>query len=226
MWRFLFDMLCYADSLLLFPWALHVMKAWILARSAEALQSLCHAELEEANVQLRPELATAHTKVAKVERREWSLTSDYDGLHRDFDDLQTSLVAIVKEKANLERVEHEKAQWFCNLLRKKLAELRQDMEESIATLGGLCMYFPTTNATISDMLEWFWTEVQSLPTTFAECNENITCFALIDVFKMLAGVGCEHLPELRKSALSCDASLLQDVPDDHGKPEDCEVLVD
>jgi hypothetical protein len=30
-------------------------------------------------------------------------------------------------------------------------------------------------------------------------------------------VECEHLPELKKSALSCDASLLHDVPDDLGK---------
>jgi hypothetical protein len=56
------------------------------------------------------------------------------------------------------------------------------------------MDFPATNATVSDMLEWFQTEVQSLPTAFAECNENITCFALIGVLKVFVGVGCEHLP--------------------------------
>jgi hypothetical protein len=64
------------------------------------------------------------------------------------------------------------------------------------------------------MLEWFCTEVQALPTAFAECNENITCFALVGVFKMLAGVECEHLSELKILALSCDASVLHSVPDD------------
>jgi hypothetical protein len=64
-------------------------------------------KLEEANAQLRAELATAHTNVAEVERRERSLTSDYDGLCRDFGDLQTSHVAVVKEKANLEKTERE-----------------------------------------------------------------------------------------------------------------------
>jgi hypothetical protein len=34
---------------------------------------------------------------------------------------------------------------------------------------------------------------------------------------MLTGVECGHLPELKKSALSYDASLLHDVPDDLGK---------
>jgi hypothetical protein len=60
-------------------------------------------------------------------------------------------------------------------------------------------------------------EVQALPTTFAECNENITCFMLVGVFKMLAGVECEHLPELKKLPLSCDALILHDVTNDIGR---------
>jgi hypothetical protein len=48
-----------------------------------------------------------------------------------------------------------------------------------------------------------------MPTTFAECNKNITCYTLIGVFQMLAGEGCEHVPELRKLANSCNALILQ-----------------
>jgi hypothetical protein len=51
-----------------------------------------------------------------------------------------------------------------------------------------------------------------MPTAFTECNENITSYALVGVFQMLVGEGCEHLPELKKLALSCDASILQDFP--------------
>jgi hypothetical protein len=79
------------------------------------------------------------------------------------------------------------------------------------------MDFPAINTTVSTLLDWFWMEVRALPTTFAECNENITCFVLVGVLKMLAGVECEHLLELKKSALSCDASILHDVPDDIGR---------
>jgi hypothetical protein len=51
-------------------------------------------------------------------------------------------------------------------------------------------------------------KVQALPTTFAECNKNITGSALVGgVFKMLAVVECEHLLKLKKLALSCDASI-------------------
>jgi hypothetical protein len=42
----------------------------VAAKSMEVQQSLCITELEEANVGLRAELATAHTKVAEVECRE------------------------------------------------------------------------------------------------------------------------------------------------------------
>jgi hypothetical protein len=78
------------------------------------------------------------------------------------------------------------------------------------------MNFPSANTTVTDFLEWFWMEVQALPIAFSECNENMTCFALIGVIKMLAGVECGHLSELKKLALSCDDSLLHDVPDDVG----------
>jgi chromosome segregation ATPase len=193
------------------------MKAQVSAKSAEVQQSLRNAELEEANARLRAELAAAHTKVAEVEHCERALSTDYDGLCKDFNDLWTSHAAVVQEKADLEKTERENVQWFWNLLRKKLAELQRDTEESVAAIGGWCEDFPVTNATVSTLFDWFRTEVQALSTAFAECNENISCFTLVGVFKMLAGVECEYLLELKKLALSCDASILHDVPDDIGR---------
>jgi predicted metallo-beta-lactamase superfamily hydrolase len=109
---------------------------------AEVPQSLRITELEEANTQLRTELAAAHTKVAEVEHHERTLSSDYDGLRKDFDDLRTSYAAIVQEKVNLEKTEHEKVQRSQNLLRKKLVELQRDTEESVAALKGGAWIFP------------------------------------------------------------------------------------
>jgi hypothetical protein len=71
------------------------------------------------------------------------------------------------------------------------------MQATVAALGGRCMDFSSANTTANNFLEWFRMEVQALPTAFAECNENITCYTLIGVFKMLAGVECEHLVELK-----------------------------
>jgi hypothetical protein len=55
-------------------------------------------ELEEAKAQLR------------VEHHEQPLTSNYEGLSRDFDDLRTLHDVVVKEKLDLEKMEREKAQ--------------------------------------------------------------------------------------------------------------------
>jgi hypothetical protein len=39
------------------------------------------------------------------------------------------------------------------------------------------------------MLDWFRTEEQAQPSAFAEANQNITCYAVAGILKMLAGLG-------------------------------------
>jgi hypothetical protein len=104
-----------------------------------------------------------------------------------------------------------KLQRFQDSIRKKLTEHRRDTEASVATLGGRSVKFPS-DASLSDFFKWFQKEIESMPIAFMECNENITCYALIGIFQMLTGEGCEHLLELKKLALSYDASILRDFP--------------
>jgi hypothetical protein len=59
---------------------------------------------------------------------------------------------MVKEKAEVEKTECVKLQQFQDSLRKRLAELRRDMEASVAALGGRCVEFPT-NPSVFDFLE-------------------------------------------------------------------------
>jgi hypothetical protein len=62
------------------------------------------------------------------------------------------------------------------------------------------MNFPSANTTVTEFLECFQMEVQAVSIAFSECNENITNYALIGVFKMLAGwsVGiCQSLKSWR-----------------------------
>jgi hypothetical protein len=82
------------------------------------------------------------------------------------------------------------------------------MEAAVSTLGGRSVEFPTGNS-LSDFFKWFQMEITSMPTAFVECNDNITCYALIGLFQILATEGCEHVTELRKLAHSYDASVLQ-----------------
>jgi hypothetical protein len=116
------------------------------------------------------ELVAANAKVTDVESSERAFISNHGTLDSDFSDLETAHTALGKEKEKVEKTEREKAQLFCNLLRKKLACLRHDMEKLVATLGGQCFEFPATNATVGDMLDWFRNEVQGLSTTFNESN--------------------------------------------------------
>jgi ElaB/YqjD/DUF883 family membrane-anchored ribosome-binding protein len=191
-------------------------KSRIVKKSAEMQQTVRMAELQETNAQLRAELNAAQSKLSEVEHHEQAMTSAYEDLKRDFNEMRSSHAAVVKEKADLEKTEHEKVRRFQNSLLKKLADLRGNTEASVAALWGRCVEFPY-DAFVSDLLKWFQVEVAAMPIAFAECNDNITCYALIGIFEMLVGEGCDHLAELKKLALSCDASLLEDFPEDLGR---------
>jgi hypothetical protein len=132
----------------------------------------------------------------EVESHQRALISDYGSLHNDFNDLETMQITLGKEKDNVEKTECEKAQRFRNLLREKPAGLRHDMEKSVAMLSGQCFEFPATGATVGDMLDWFRMEVQALPAAFTESNQNITCYVVSGIIRMLVGVECGHLTGL------------------------------
>jgi hypothetical protein len=82
-----------------------------IAEKSMVLQQNAHvAELEEANARLLVELNIARSRLAEVEHREQALTSNYEDLRKDFDDLRTSHDAVVIEKVDLEKTECEKVQ--------------------------------------------------------------------------------------------------------------------
>jgi hypothetical protein len=179
------------------------MKSWIAKKSTEAQQAARVAELEKANVQL-----------GDVEHCEWALTSIYEDLKKDFGDVRSSHAVVVREQ--VDKTECAKLQRFQDSLRKGLAELQRDTEALVAVLGGRCAEFPS-EASMPDFLEWIWAEVAAMPIAFTKCNKNISCYALISIFQLIVREGCEHFPELKKLALSCDASLLQDFSADVGR---------
>jgi hypothetical protein len=55
-------------------------------------------ELEGANASLRAELEAARSKFAEVERREPTLTSENEGLKKDFVDAHSTREAAVRDK--------------------------------------------------------------------------------------------------------------------------------
>jgi hypothetical protein len=131
---------------------------------------------------LRADLDAAHSKLVEVEGRERALTSAYEEVKKDFNDLSSLHNVVLKEKVETD----VKARQFQDSLRKRLEELQREMEVSVATLGGRCAEFPV-DASMSDFLGWFQAEIAAMPTAFMECNKNITCYALIGVFRCLRG---------------------------------------
>jgi chromosome segregation ATPase len=77
-------------------------------KSADVQPAVRVVELEEANAQLRTKLNAAQSKLSEVECHEQAMTSTYEDLKKDFDDMRSSHTAMVKEKADLEKTEREK----------------------------------------------------------------------------------------------------------------------
>jgi hypothetical protein len=130
---------------------------------------------------LHTELYAARSKLAKDEHRERALTSENGDLKNDLESMHTAHDAVVKEKVEVQKTKHVKLQRFQDSVHQWVVELRCNTEASVATLDGSSVEF-STSASLSDFLEWFLVEVAAMPTAFAECNENITCYALIGVF--------------------------------------------
>jgi chromosome segregation ATPase len=95
-------------------------KSQIVKGLTEAQFAARVAELEKANAELQAELDSARSKSAEVEHHEWALTSQYEDLKKDFENVHTAYDAVVKEKAKIEENERVKLQRFQDSLRKKL----------------------------------------------------------------------------------------------------------
>jgi regulator of replication initiation timing len=160
-----------------------------LAKSRSTQQVTRVAELEETNALLRVELDAARSKLVEIEHQGRALTFENEGLKRDLGAACTAHDVAVKDKDLVQQAEQSKLQRFQDSIHKKLAELRRDTEASVSALGGRSAEFPT-GASLSNFFKWFQTEIASMPTTFMECNKNITCYALINIFQMLATEGC------------------------------------
>jgi hypothetical protein len=152
-----------------------------LVKSHSARQVARATELEGANASLRAELQAPRSKLAEVERRKRTLTSENEGLKKDLEDARSACEAAVRDKELVRQIEQSKLLCFQDSVRKRHVELQRDTEVSVSALGGRSVEFPS-GASLSDFFKWFQMEIKSMPTTFAECNENITYYTLIDVF--------------------------------------------
>jgi hypothetical protein len=94
-----------------------------LVKSHNERQVARATELEGANASLRAELEAAHSKLAEVERRERTLTSENEGLKKDLVDARSAREGAVRDKELVRETEQLKLQRFQDSVRKRLTEL-------------------------------------------------------------------------------------------------------
>jgi hypothetical protein len=56
-----------------------------------------------------------------------------------------------------------------------------------------------------------------MPATITKANKNFVCYAIVGVLRMLYDSSCEHLEGLQSVMAVCDASILEDLPQELSK---------
>jgi hypothetical protein len=67
------------------------------------------------------------------------------------------------------------------------------------------------------VIGWFDEEIQALPTAVIKANKNFLCYCIAGVLRMLYENGCSHVDELQTLMNSCNASILDDIPEEIGR---------
>jgi hypothetical protein len=90
-----------------------------------------------------------------------------------------------------------------------------DFERALNKIGAQCLPYPEKGSTIGDAVTLFEKEITALPDAIAQANKNFLVYCLVGVLKMLQGhAKCRHIDGLGIIMTSCDASILDEVPDD------------
>jgi hypothetical protein len=78
-----------------------------------------------------------------------------------------------------------------------------------------CLSYLPKNSIICKVITWFDKEIKALPDAIEKTNKNFLVYYLIGVLKMLQGhAQCRHVDGLDAIMSSCDASILDEIPND------------
>jgi hypothetical protein len=79
-------------------------------------------------------------------------------------------------------------------------------------------------STIGEVIEWFDKEIQEMSSAIAKANKNFLCYYLAGVLTMhYENADCGHVEGLQTIMNSCDASILDDIPEEIEKLSRCIV---
>lgn len=120
------------------------------------------------------------------------MRSGYDRLKNEFDELHEVAVALQREKAEVVKSHeaevvaiHMNFERYRIQHRKKLHELRFNLENVLGDLGAQCLPYPRKGTMIGNIVRWFEGEVKSLSATILKCNKNFAYYTIAGVLMML-----------------------------------------
>jgi hypothetical protein len=71
-----------------------------------------------------------------------------------------------------------------------------------------CFPFPRKGAKIEEMIDWVAGEVNTVPGTVWQLNDNFAVLAIEGILNMLSGEGCQELDHLHELAASHDIVVI------------------
>jgi hypothetical protein len=201
--------------------ALSSMKARVNKRVMEEAEEARVVELEESNAKSLAELEQSHLALAEVEAGRISLSVEHGKLEEECAGLRAAVDTLGQEKAKVV-ADHQaeittaqkKFQGYCARHHKKLPELWVNMEKVVNEIGARCLPYLGKNSTIGEIVEWFDKKIRALPGAFFKANKSFLGYCLVGVLKMLyENANCGHVVGLETIMNSCDASILDVIPE-------------
>jgi hypothetical protein len=170
---------------------------------------------------LLAELEQTHLALAEAKATRNSLSVNHGKMEEECAGSHVAVDTLGREKVGAvaaHEAEHKKFQDYHIHHHKKLRELRVHLEKAVNEIGMRCLPYPGKKGAISEIVEWFDKEIRALPGVIAKANKNFLCYCLVGVLKMLyENVNCAQLEGLEAIMNSCDAPILDDIPEEIAK---------
>jgi hypothetical protein len=96
----------------------------------------------------------------------------------------------------------------------RLHDLHQPLALSFDEVKVQCMPFPNKGVMVEEMIDWIAEVVKAVSDTIWRLNDDFAILGIEGVPNMLHGEGCQEFGQLRDLAVSRNATVLKDVPED------------
>jgi uncharacterized ubiquitin-like protein YukD len=168
------------------------MKACACSHETLAAQGARAMAVEADNASFRSELKQACRALVEAESARDMLSTSLTAMEQECVKLRVGMDTLEQEKTKIavdseaQLVASEKK--FCDYQisqRKKLHDLRMELEHAMNEIGVRCLPYPSKGSTIGAFTAWFTQEIQALPDAIAKANKNFLVYCLIGALKML-----------------------------------------